>query len=491
MTDAAALETHARALAGAAVVCVGDTMLDRFVYGAADRISPEAPIPVVRIERETTMPGGAGNVARNLAALGARTAFVSVVGDDAEGFLLGGQLDAEPGLTPCLKRVGGRPTTVKTRYVAGGQQLLRADNETTAVIDDTTRDAVAHRAEAALADAGALILSDYHKGVLDAALAPRLIEAARAAGRPVVVDPKGRDPARYQGATLLTPNQRELGAMTGRPVRDADSVRAAGHALRRQAGVTAVLVTRGPDGMTLLTGDGDHHFATRAREVYDVSGAGDTVVATVAAGLAAGVPLEHAAALANRAAGIVVGRLGTAVVGVDDLVGALHHQEMAEEERKVVSPHAAADQVARWRNQGVTVAFTNGCFDLLHPGHVSLLRHARQSAGRLVVGLNSDASVARLKGEGRPVQAEAARALVLASLAAVDLVVIFDADTPLSLIQTLHPDVLVKGADYALDNVVGADHVHAYGGRVELAPLAEGYSTSAIVARGNGSGTAD
>ena len=311
-----------------------------------------------------------------------------------------------------------------------------------------------------------------------------VIKAAKAAGKPVIVDPKGTDYRRYRGADIVTPNRRELALASGLPVSDDTEIVAAARALIESCGLGAMVVTRSEDGLTVVTKDGRvRHLSAEAREVFDVSGAGDTVIATLAGAIGASIPLEEAAHLANLAAGVVVGKVGTAVVRRAELLAAYHHQEWAAGEAKVLPLEGAVDRVERWRCQGRRIGFTNGCFDLLHPGHVSLLQQARAACDRLVVGLNSDESVRRLKGDSRPVQTELARATVLASLASVDLVVIFGEDTPLTLIRALRPDVLVKGADYTVDRVVGAEFVQSYGGRVLLADLSAGHSTTATIAR--------
>ena len=471
-----------QSLAAARVVVVGDAMLDRFVYGQVERISPEGPIPILRIARDAAMPGGAGNVARNLAALGVGASLLAVIGDDAAGRELHALTAAEEGVESNLLVEPGRPTSIKERYIAGGQQLLRADRESLDDLAAATAAALMAAAETALQTAGALVLSDYGKGVLQPDRLRALIDAAQAAGKPVVVDPKGGDYAVYRGASLITPNRRELGEASGRPVESEAEIEAACRALIADCGLGAVLATRSQEGMTLVAdGQPAQRLAAEAREVFDVSGAGDTVAAVVAAGLAAGMALADAARLANVAAGVVVGKVGTAAATPDELRSALHAAAFMAAETKVVGREALLASVRRWRDGGLTVGFTNGCFDLLHPGHVHLLRQARAACDRLVVGLNSDASVGRLKGPGRPVQSEAARATVLASLGDVDRVAIFDEDTPLALIEAIEPDVLVKGADYTVEQVVGADAVQRHGGRVLLAELAPGHSTSATI----------
>jgi D-beta-D-heptose 7-phosphate kinase/D-beta-D-heptose 1-phosphate adenosyltransferase len=470
------------ALSRARVLCIGDLMLDRFIYGEVERVSPEAPIPVMRVEKETMMPGAAGNVVRNLVALGAKAVFLSVVGDDGAGNELRRLLGAGNSLNPVLLEHKGRPTTIKTRYVAAGQQLLRTDREAGAPIDPALGEKLLRRAEAELPSCDVVVLSDYAKGVLDAARVARLIAAAQRLGKPVIVDPKGSDFEVYRGTSVVTPNRLELSRATGLPTGTNEEVAIAARRIHDSCGIGAVLVTRGSDGMTLLLEGGTAlHLPTLSHEVFDVSGAGDTVVAALAAGLGAQLSMIDAAGLANVAAGIVVGKVGTAVAYADDLIGALHHRELASGEAKVLSLGPALDRIARWRARGLKVGFTNGCFDLLHPGHVSLLAQGRAACDRLVVGLNSDTSVSRLKGAGRPLQTETARATVLASLAHVDLVVVFAEDTPLRLIEAIRPDVLIKGADYTIGRVVGADLVHSYGGQVVLAELAPGHSTTATV----------
>jgi D-beta-D-heptose 7-phosphate kinase/D-beta-D-heptose 1-phosphate adenosyltransferase len=469
-------------VAGVRVGCVGDIMLDRFVCGHVERISPEAPVPVLRIESETAMPGGAGNVVRNLSALGASVRFAAVVGDDPAGRELGERLGGQGGpLNVNLWVDAARRTTIKTRFLAGNQQLLRADEETSVPLSEAGRQQIRCAVAGWSADCPVLVLSDYAKGVFLSGLAEELIEWAIPARVQVVVDPKGPDFGRYRGARVVTPNRRELAAALGSALLPGDEAEAA-RVLRTRFGFGAVLVTLGADGMLLIDeSDGVQALPTEAREVFDVSGAGDTVVATLAAALAAGAPLVQAAMLANAAAAIVVAKVGTAVARVGELARSLRRRDLLRAEEKVMPAEVAAERVEIWRRQGLRVGFTNGCFDLIHPGHVSLLRQARAACDRLVVGLNSDGSVARLKGPGRPAQQETARAAVLASMEGVDAVVIFAEDTPAALIERLRPDVLAKGADYRLDQIVGADFVRSYGGRVLLARLEPGHSTTATI----------
>ncbi|MEO9189398.1 MAG: D-glycero-beta-D-manno-heptose-7-phosphate kinase [Acetobacteraceae bacterium] len=470
-----------RRLAHASALVIGDVMLDRYVYGAVARVSPEAPVAILCEDREIAVLGGAGNVVRNMTALGAAVAFISVVGDDQAGSDLTGLIGGQPNVEPWLLVEGGRTTTVKTRYIAAGQQLLRTDREQTNAIDDRLAERILRIARDAMAATSVTVLSDYRKGMLSGVLPEQLIAAARAADRRIIVDPKGPDYAPYAGADVITPNRKELAEATGMATDTEAAIVAAATTLRQRHGFGAVLVTRSEDGMTLVAPDCVLHLPAEAAEVYDVSGAGDTVAATLACALAAGLDLAVAARLANIAAGIVVGKVGTAVARPADMLAALGPQQGAL--RKVVTMEEASEQVARWRQRGWRIGFTNGCFDILHPGHVHLLEQARAGCDRLIVGLNGDASVRRLKGTTRPVQQEAARAAVLASLATVDLVCIFDDDTPEALIAELRPDLLVKGADYREDEVVGADLVQSWGGKVLLAEIVAGQSTSATLAR--------
>jgi D-beta-D-heptose 7-phosphate kinase/D-beta-D-heptose 1-phosphate adenosyltransferase len=475
------LAQAARLLARASVLVVGDVMLDRSVYGVVERISPEAPVPVLTEERDTAAPGGAGNVVRNLTALGAAVAFIAVVGDDVAGSEITGLIGGQSGVEPWLLVQGGRTTTVKTRFIARGQQVLRTDREQLTPIHPKLADRLVRIAGDAMAATGVVLLSDYRKGLLSDGVPARLIAAARKAARRIIADPNGADLAQYAGVDLVTLNRRELADASQMPVTDDASVVAAASALRAAHGFGAVLVTRGRDGMTLLDGTTTLHIPAEAQEVFDVSGAGDTVVATLAAALGAGLDLVTATRLANTGAGIVVGKMGTAVARLSDLAGALSPASGAL--RKIVSAETAAEHIERWRHAGERTGFTNGVFDLLHPGHVHLLEQARAACDRLIVGVNSDASGRRLKGPGRPVQPEAARAAVLASLASVDLVCVYDDDTPDTLIATLQTDLLVRGADDAANHGAGADVVETRGGRVILADLLPGHSTTATVAR--------
>lgn len=484
MIDPSILASHIESLSRGRVMCVGDLMLDRFVYGQVERTSPEAPVPVLRIGHDVDMLGGVGNVVRNLVALGARATLLSVVGDDEVGRVLTGMVGREERVEPHLLSERGRVSTEKTRFIAGSQQLLRADTETTDAITHQSEENLLRMAVDVIPECGVVALSDYAKGVLTNEVCQALIAEAKKAGIPSIVDPKGLDFSRYRGASVITPNRAELGAATGSNINSPEAMVHATRKLIQEFEIGAVLITRSHEGMTLVSADGRvEHLPAQAREVFDVSGAGDTVVATLASALAQGVDLIEAAALANAAAGVVVGKAGTAVVHAADLLRAVRARDLSSSEAKIVPLPVALEYVADWRARGHSVAFTNGCFDLLHPGHISLLRQARGACDKLIVGLNSDSSVRELKGPERPVQSEGARAQVLASLENVDLVVVFTEETPMRLIEEIRPDVLVKGSDYTLEQVVGSETVIDYGGRVLIAENEPGYSTTNTIQR--------
>ena len=467
------------------LLCVGDVMLDRYIYGTVERISPEAPIPVFTATREERMLGGAGNVVRNLLSLGAEVAFTSVIGDDITGNQLTSLVGDEERLVPTLLSERGRLSTKKTRYVAASQQLLRSDKETREAVRPETIQKIIDLILPEIKDHHAVILSDYGKGLLTPELCRAIIDEARVKNIPVFVDPKQRDVSVYSGATVLSPNLKELALAAGvdRFENDDEVVQAARN-LALTHRFEYVLVTRGEQGMSLVNADGlITHLPASAQQVFDVSGAGDTVIATLAACYAAGATMADASLLANLAGGIVVGRLGTAVVYRTDLTAALYMRRARALQEKVLPVETACDMIANWRREGLTIGFTNGCFDIMHAGHITLLTDAKSRCDRLIVALNTDASVRALKGPTRPVNAEMDRAQVVAALAVVDAVVLFDADTPLEILKILQPDVLMKGADYSRAQVVGADLVESYGGRVELLPLKDGYSTTAIIQR--------
>ncbi len=473
--------------AGRTVLVLGDIMFDRYVTGQVRRISPEAPIPVLRYAAARTVLGGAGNVANNIASLGARAILIGTVGDDAHGRDPAGSGVAVPaGITLRTVALPGRGSTLKTRFMTGSHQLLRLDEEDTAPIDDAAADALLDAFAGALADTDVVVLSDYAKGVLSDRVLRAAIKLARAAGRPVIADPKRASFAAYHDVNVITPNEHEVAQATGMEVHDDDAAVRAGQIALRDSGADAILVTRSERGLTLVRRERDPlHLPTEARAVADVSGAGDTLVATFAVMLAGGADIVAAAVAANAAAGVAVGKPGTATVSQTELIAALHRQELLSLDEKIMSWQDAANRLSDWRRGGARIGFTNGCFDLIHPGHVRMLTKARARCDRLVLGLNTDRSVQRLKGPTRPVQTETARATVMASIGAVDLVVLFDEETPMELIRELRPDVIFKGADYRIDQVVGGDFVTSYGGEVGLIDLEEGHSTTNLIRRMN------
>ncbi|MBU2583083.1 MAG: D-glycero-beta-D-manno-heptose 1-phosphate adenylyltransferase [Alphaproteobacteria bacterium] len=467
------------------IVVVGDLILDRFVYGEVERMSREAPVPVLRVTGESYMLGGAGNSARNVTQMGAQATLVTVVGDDDAGRHLARLAAGEPRLKVRLLTDGSRKTTVKTRFACQGQQLLRVDAEEPIVVDGAMAAELMAALGEALDDADMLICSDYGNGVLGRFTIQAAISCARERGLPVVVDPKYSDSAHYQSATVITPNLQEASQITNRPCRNDHEVEEAARSIAEKTHCQFVVITRGADGLTVLDNAAGNsvvkHLRTVAREVRDVAGAGDTVVAALALALNSGASIELAAHIANLAAGIAVRKSGTSPVTSRELVSAVQMKTLLPATEKVVSLETALARTSGWRKRGERVVFTNGCFDLLHPGHVHVLQQARAEGDRLIVGVNSDESVRRLKGAERPIQGESARTMVIASIDVVDLVIVFTEDTPIDLIETLRPDVLVKGADYTEDQVVGGDVVKANGGRVVLVALLEGHSTTGTI----------
>jgi len=460
-------------------------MLDDFVYGEVSRISPEAPAPVLAVTKNELVVGGAGNVARNIAALGARCIFIGVVGDDDAGRTLTAKLRIEPSIEAHLVVDPSRVTTRKVRFVSEhhSTHLLRADWEQSRPVDGETEKAVLAQALAALPRAASMVLSDYAKGLLTPRIIRALIDAARKLGKPVIVDPKGKDFSIYKSATVITPNRRELAEVTRHAVASEADVASAAAELNRAVGSEAVLVTRSEAGMSLVPARGEPvHVAAYPVKVRDVSGAGDTVVAVLAAMLAADTGFEPAMRAANAAAAVVVGKRGTATVSAAELRSRILPAASLAPEEKIVFDWSVLDErLAEWR--GLRIGFTNGCFDILHPGHIKLLAAARAACDRLIVGLNGDASVKRLKGEGRPMQEVSARAEVLSALEAVDLVVVFDQDTPIDLIRRVRPKVLAKGGDYRREEVVGCELVEGDGGEVIIIDLVPGFSTTKIVSK--------
>ncbi|MGI9237929.1 MAG: bifunctional D-glycero-beta-D-manno-heptose-7-phosphate kinase/D-glycero-beta-D-manno-heptose 1-phosphate adenylyltransferase HldE [Woeseiaceae bacterium] len=457
------------------VVVAGDVMLDRYLFGSTGRISPEAPVPVVHVDQTDNRPGGAANVAVNLASLGATTRLLGLVGEDAAATSLKSILSGL-GIACDFTSVTDRPTITKTRVQSRGQQLIRLDEENAAHM---AGDAMVSALKRSIKGAGAVVLSDYGKGALSDV--GDLIGVCRSAGIPVLVDPKGNDFTRYHGASLITPNQTEFEAVAGICDSDEDLVRRA-RKMIDDLELSALLITRSEKGMLLLENGGEPLFlSTQAREVYDVTGAGDTVIATLAGALASGQDLASAAALANLAAGLVVRKIGVAGVTPGELRVSLHQRGQGG--RGLVDADELHAMVVESRGRQERLIMTNGCFDVLHAGHVSYLEEAKSLGDRLIVAVNDDDSVRRLKGESRPINALEDRLLVLAGLAAVDWVVPFSEDTPARLIERILPDVLVKGGDYRPEEIAGAKEVLKNGGEVRVLPFRGGHSSSRIIDR--------
>ncbi len=465
---------------GKHILVIGDVMLDKYIHGSVERISPEAPVPIVHATRRTQQPGGAANVAMNVAGLGARATAVGLVGDDEDGASLSALLQSG-GVDAHLIAVPGMPTTSKLRILGGSQQMMRLDIETVAERPPESYSTLLAKVRTLLPEIHALILSDYAKGTLTEEVCQTLIGEARQAGLPVFVDPKGRDFQRYRGAATISPNLKELALATGDSSASMDAVLDRGQTIVGVLGLEYLTVTLGEKGFAFLQQESRFHSPAIAKQVFDVSGAGDTVIAVMALAAACGIPVRDAARLANVAAGIVVGKLGTVPIERHELVAALTEFSGTETQEKALDLARLLVRAAEWRASGHTIVFTNGCFDILHVGHIALLEACRGFGDKVVVGINSDASVRGLKGSGRPIVGERERARILAALAATDAVVVFDSPTPIDLILALRPDVLVKGGDYVEETVVGAASVKSWGGRVAIVPTVEGYSTTNVV----------
>ncbi len=467
------------------ILVVGDVMLDQYTWGNVTRISPEAPIPVVRVNKKSKVIGGAANVASNLAGLGCKVTLIGLRGDDTQGNDLE-ELCSNCGIEASLIIDSNRPTTTKTRIMASKQQLLRLDEEEILLMPEIISDKLIHIFQEKLPSAKVVILSDYGKGILQTpGVCEKLIALCKKNNVPSLVDPKGKNWERYIGATCITPNSTELEAISDTSLDNNEEKLVSTIAeIKNDFNLDCLLLTRGAKGMCIVDSEpAALLIPTMAREVFDVSGAGDTVIATFAAGVSAGLPFRQSAELANTAAGVVVGKVGTQPITLTELDLALKAESDNEKTPgyyEADSIENAKDKINEWKSIGDVIVFTNGCFDLLHPGHIDLLHKSRALGNRLVIGLNSDTSVQRLKGENRPILAEQDRASILSALGCVDLVVLFEEDTPLELLGMLKPDVLVKGADYKIDDVVGKDLIESYGGKVSLVPLIEGHSTTKI-----------
>jgi D-beta-D-heptose 7-phosphate kinase / D-beta-D-heptose 1-phosphate adenosyltransferase len=465
------------------VLVIGDLMLDRYLWGMVEKVSPEAPVPVVRLDHKSHAAGGAANVAANLRSLGCRVSLVGVVGADEDGRQLLELLQDSGIDTSTISLTTDRPTICKTRILGGRQQMLRLDVEKGGELSAELNGLILSGFETQVPGCAAIILSDYGKGVLSDSVCQEIIRRGRELRIPILVDPKGLDYQKYAGCDVISPNRMELAQATSTAPENLEVLLQKGQRLRSDLRFGHLVVTLGELGITLLEADGIQRFPARAREVFDVSGAGDSVIATIAAATAAGLHLHEAIRLANLAAGIVIGKLGTVPISKDELLAAVASGEETSQAEKICSLETLLQRVARWRVGGERIVFANGCFDLLHVGHLALLEQAKREGDRLVVALNTDRSIRALGMAGRPIIAEDARARLVAALPYVDAVVLFDNETPLNLIRAVRPNVLVKGEDYAEDEVVGANEMKSWGGKVTLIPLVDGCSTTAILKR--------
>ena len=470
------------------VLVIGDVMLDRYLIGSVGRISPEAPVPIVLLNQQYERAGGAANVAVNLALLGIKTHIIGCVGDDSEARSLS-KLIADAGIENNLITSKNRPTVAKTRVVSGHQQMMRLDQESSAAFTAQETDALQANIHKALRHAPKIvILSDYAKGLLSLDICQTIIKQCNAQKIPILVDPKGSDYSKYIGATALTPNKKETAEACKTDINDTDLI-AKASVLKGCLNLQFFAVTRGEEGITLIDDDktknNTHHIAATAKQVFDVSGAGDTVIATLAAGLMHGLTPLEALHAANLAAGVVVGKVGTVPITQTDLIEALEAELGSEQAQKVCNLTQLLAKVENWKTQKQKIVFTNGCFDLLHAGHVTYLEAAKKRGDKLILGLNTDKSVSVIKGPTRPVVHEQDRARVLAALMSVDAVILFDEDTPLKLINAIKPNVIAKGSDYTASQVVGGKEVQSWGGEIALIELVEGRSTSSIIQKLN------
>lgn len=464
------------------VLVIGDVMLDRYLMGNVNRISPEAPVPVVLLNNSEERAGGAANVAANLSGLGITTHIIGCIGNDDTGKTLT-KLIASAGIDVAnLMTSQQRPTVSKTRVISGTQQIVRIDDESSSRFSTVESQELLTITNNAIAKKPAMvILSDYAKGMLDDATCKAIIQQCKQFNVPVIADPKGRDYSKYLGATALTPNKKETAEACGVAINDTTALLQAAKLLKENLKLDFLAVTRGEEGISFIDANHTEHIAATAKKVFDVSGAGDTVIATLAAGLVHGLTPHDALQLANIAAGIVVGKVGTVPVSQSELLKALVSEDGQSQVDKICDLQQLSELVSHWRASNQKIVFTNGCFDLLHAGHVTYLEAAKKTGDKLILGLNTDRSVSALKGPTRPVVHEGDRARVLAALASVDAVILFDEDTPLRLIDAIRPDVIVKGDDYTEAQVVGGKEVKSWGGSVKLIPLVQGRSTSNII----------
>ena len=459
---------------------IGDVMLDRYLMGEVSRISPEAPVPVVLLKSQQDRAGGAANVAANLALLGIKTHIIGCVGQDNEATILQNLMSQIGIETSAVMQSNQRPTIAKTRILGGHQQMMRLDQENSANFTEAETTALQASIHAALSHAPKIvILSDYAKGLLSEPICKQIITECKAKNIPVLVDPKGRDYTKYAGATALTPNKKETAEACDTNINDAALISKAS-ALKKCLNLQFLAVTRGEEGITLLDSE-SHHLPAIAKQVFDVSGAGDTVIATLAAGMMHGLTPLEALQLANMAAAVVVGKVGTVPITQHDLLDTLTSQQNSEQAHKICDLTELLQKVNTWKQQNQKIVFTNGCFDLLHAGHVTYLEAAKKRGDKLILGLNTDRSVSALKGASRPVVHEQDRARVLAALESVDAVILFDEDTPLNLINAIKPNIIAKGSDYTADQVVGGKEVQSWGGEIALIDLVAGRSTTGIL----------
>ena len=491
------------------ILVIGDAMLDDYVEGVANRISPEAPVLVMNQTHSKLHAGGAANVARNLTALGGGAHLIAVTGADSRADDLKDLLDddnPQSRLSHCLIKDKTRPTSLKTRFIAQGQHLLRIDDEVSAPINADLQQKILTAIKAEIANCDIVILSDYGKGVLNESSLPAIIGLIKQHGKRVIIDPKKHDFSLFQGADIITPNRNELKIATQMPVSNDAEISAAANHLRQKYQLKALLITRSEQGMSYIDGDFQHHIGAHLQAVFDVAGAGDTVIAALTimlaarqkAGQTAGqnvgqtqqtqaqaqpreAIIKEAMAFANLAAAVSVSKRGTATVRIEEIQRFIAQNRLRRGTEKIMNLKELSAQCEKWRAEGLKIGFTNGCFDILHSGHVHSLTEAADSSDRLIVALNSDASVKRLKGNSRPINSQTSRAFVLAGLASCDAVIIFDEDTPMNLIENLRPDILFKGEDYALKDIVGADFVASYGGAVKRLSLIADISSTALI----------
>lgn len=464
------------------VLVIGDVMLDRYLMGNVNRISPEAPVPVVLLKQSEDRAGGAANVAANLSGLGLHTEIIGCIGNDATGTTLK-ELIVDMGIGVANMLTSNfRPTVSKTRVMSGNQQIVRIDDESASAFSSEEDSQLLRNVTQALNNKPAMvILSDYAKGVLSDSSCKAIIEHCKKLNIPVIADPKGRDYSKYKGASTLTPNKKETAEACSVDINQTDALLKAAEQLKKSLDLDFLAVTRGEEGISLIDEKQIQHIPATAKKVFDVSGAGDTVIATLAAGLVHGLNPHDALQLANIAAGIVVGKVGTVPVSQAELLKTLVSEDGQSQIDKICDLPQLVELVSLWKTNQQKIVFTNGCFDLLHAGHVTYLEAAKNTGDKLILGLNTDRSVSALKGPTRPVVHEGDRARVLAALASVDAVILFDEDTPLQLIDAIRPDVIVKGDDYTEDQVVGGTEVKSWGGSVKLIPLVQGRSTSNII----------